>query len=659
MKKSFRDAYNRELALLKERAAEFAREYPGLADRLGGLLEENLDPTVAGLLEGSAFLAARVQLKLEEEFRSFTREMLDQLLPGLSEPTPAAMLVRAVPPHADPDLVNGVHFDRGDYIEAAYDVEGDRRVHCRFSLSAPLSIWPIALTELRYLATQGQIAVYRPDLVPQCKGGLMLELSRIGLNGAADGKDPLAAMKAGELRFHFVGPLEEAVSLYEQIHADRLRVTLRWENAQQVIHQTLPAEAIQQIGFGPREHLTPDEAVRHDLSQMDESLLPDDPRAFRGFRMLRDAFIYPRRFLGFRLSGLRDVWPRIEGGKLQILFEFGSSNLRLQSQLERGHIALNTGPAVNLFVEDAAPIRMDRKRHEMVAAPLSTPSGNYEFHRITDVWAHYQGNKTRTRAYPLYALPTDEVATRQAVYFTQRRKRRLPTEQERRQGVSRHRYRGTESYVRIYEPPDTIPAQRLELRGWCSNRHLTDQVPIRQGGPDFYFCDQSEIRLSCVDGPTPPRDSLADLESAAPHRTRAGDVYWRLISHLSLNAYGLTGRDPSAPGASLREMLSLFADLSDSVTQAQIDGIQAVETVPETGSVPHPEGFLTARGLRITVTFDESAYEGSGIMLMGAILDRFFADYAAVNSFTRTIIRSVQRGQIHAFPRRLGNGRLL
>ncbi|MEE2810091.1 MAG: type VI secretion system baseplate subunit TssF, partial [Pseudomonadota bacterium] len=58
MRRALRDAYNQELGLLKERAAEFAGEYPGLADRLGGLLEENMDPAVAGLLEGSAFLSA-------------------------------------------------------------------------------------------------------------------------------------------------------------------------------------------------------------------------------------------------------------------------------------------------------------------------------------------------------------------------------------------------------------------------------------------------------------------------------------------------------------------------------------------------------------------------------------------------------------------------
>ena len=98
MKKAFRDAYERELALLYERSAEFASEYPGLADRLGGLMKENLDPAIAGLLEGTAFLAARVQLKMDEEFRTFTREYLEQIFPDAIDPTPSAALVRGNPP---------------------------------------------------------------------------------------------------------------------------------------------------------------------------------------------------------------------------------------------------------------------------------------------------------------------------------------------------------------------------------------------------------------------------------------------------------------------------------------------------------------------------------------------------------------------------------
>ena len=71
------------------------------------------------------------------------------------------------------------------------------------------------------------------------------------------------------------------------------------------------------------------------------------------------------------------------------------------------------------------------------------------------------------------------------------------------------------------------------------------------------------------------------------------------------------------------------------------------------------DGFYPARGTEITLTFDEEAYEGSGIVLMGAVLDRFFSEYAPINSFTQTVIVSRQRGRIHGFPPRTGAGPLL
>ena len=72
MNREFLEFYNRELSLLREQAGEFAQEYPGVAERLGGLMADRLDPMIAGLLEGAAFLAARVQLKLKHEFADFT-----------------------------------------------------------------------------------------------------------------------------------------------------------------------------------------------------------------------------------------------------------------------------------------------------------------------------------------------------------------------------------------------------------------------------------------------------------------------------------------------------------------------------------------------------------------------------------------------------------
>lgn len=641
MKRAFRDSYNRELALLKERATEFAQEYPGLADRLGGLLEENLDPTVAGLLEGSAFLAARVQLKIQEEFRAFTREYLEQVFPDALAPTPSVMMVQATLPEDPAALEEGLHFNRGEYLDARF-MDADKRVSCRFSLAAPLTLWPIALTGAVYHGSAGPIGALGQEIADGTKAGLVLELGRVGETGTAE-VGPISDLSIDELKLHFNGPLAEAAALYEQVHCGLARVSLRWLNAQgDPVFSRLPPGSVEQVGFDP-----------------DERLFPHNDRLFDGFALLRELFVFPRKFLGLRLTGLAQRLRSVGANRMQIVFEFETVQPRLAQRLEQKHVLLHAAPAVNLFEEISSQVRIDRKQHEYVVTPNSSPMTHYELHGLTEVWAYYSGHQNKVRVHPLYARPPGGEDPRQVLYFTARRKPRRMTLQERRYGASRYRYRGTETFIALYEPPGGDRVQRLQVRAMCSNRHLPEYLPIAQGKDDFYFCEDQTILLSCVAGPTPPRDSLADLESGSHHRTEAGDVYWRLISYLSLSKQGIDGPDTTATAAALREVLSLFADLSDSITEQQISGIEKVETRPVTRTISHPDGYHTARGLEVTVTFDEDEFEGSGIVLFGAVIDRFLAEHSAINSFTQCVVRSVQRGQIKVFPPRSGKGPIL
>src|SRR5436853_2013790 len=86
--------YNRELQHLREMGAEFAREFPKIAGRLGLEAFECADPYVERLLEGFAFLAARVQLKIDGEFPRFTQHMLDLVYPHYLAPVPSMSVVQ-------------------------------------------------------------------------------------------------------------------------------------------------------------------------------------------------------------------------------------------------------------------------------------------------------------------------------------------------------------------------------------------------------------------------------------------------------------------------------------------------------------------------------------------------------------------------------------
>src|SRR5205807_6980516 len=104
--------YNIELAHLRQTAAEFAQQFPKIAGRLAldrEAKEMCPDPFVERLLEGFAFLSARVQVKLDAEFPRLTQSLLETVYPQYLCPMPSLAVVRLEPDHQavppEPDLI--------------------------------------------------------------------------------------------------------------------------------------------------------------------------------------------------------------------------------------------------------------------------------------------------------------------------------------------------------------------------------------------------------------------------------------------------------------------------------------------------------------------------------------------------------------------------
>jgi type VI secretion system protein ImpG len=139
--------------------------------------------------------------------------------------------------------------------------------------------------------------------------------------------------------------------------------------------------------------------------------------------------------------------------------------------------------------------------------------------------------------------------------------------------------------------------------------------------------------------------------------TQGAAIAWRLINMLTLNYLGTTARAAGNQAEAVREMLSMFADASDSVIERRIRAVRRVDSSPVVRRVRERIGTGTARGQEIKVTVDEKGFEGSGAFLLGAVLERFFADYSGFNHFTQTVIVSNERGEIMRWPTRMGTRR--
>ena len=155
-------------------------------------------------------------------------------------------------------------------------------------------------------------------------------------------------------------------------------------------------------------------------------------------------------------------------------------------------------------------------------------------------------------------------------------------------------------------------------------------IPVGQRSSDFTLESGAPVEaVRCVAGPTPPRPSHAD-----------GDPAWRLISHLSLNYLSLTDDGQRGRRAALRELLSLYGD-AERPHRAEADRGRAVGVASRsvTRRLPVPGPVAFGRGIEVTLTLDEAAFEGTGVFLLGAVLERFFAKYVSINSFTETVLQ--------------------
>ena len=89
MEPNLRDYYEQELRFLRHMGAEFADKYPKLASRLVLREEDHPDPHVERLLEGVAFLAARVHLKIDDDFPEVSDALLNIVYPHYLRPLPS------------------------------------------------------------------------------------------------------------------------------------------------------------------------------------------------------------------------------------------------------------------------------------------------------------------------------------------------------------------------------------------------------------------------------------------------------------------------------------------------------------------------------------------------------------------------------------------
>ncbi|MPQ65281.1 MULTISPECIES: type VI secretion system baseplate subunit TssF [unclassified Pseudomonas] len=600
------DLYNQELQHVRESAAEFAKEYPKIAGRLTLSGLDCADPYVERLLEGFAYLTARVQLKLNAEYPTFTHNLLEIAYPHYLAPTPSMTVVQL---QTDPDegsLAGGFTLPRDSVLRAT--LGKDTQTSCEYRSAHAVTLWPLQVSHAEYFGNPSAVLGRLAASEPKAKAGLRLTLR----SGA---ELPFNQLDLDSLPLYLNGADEQPFRLYEQLLGNACAVFARAPGGDWV--ERLPADALRPCGFDDRE-----------------AAMPVVAQAFQGYRLLQEYFALPQRYLFVEFAELGRAVKRCAGQELELIVLFERFDPSLESSVGAAQFVPFCTPAINLFPRRVDRIHLSERVNEHHVIADRTRPMDFEIHSLTGVTGH--GTGPDQPFLPFYAVRDPSRYGRDQAYYTLRREPRVLSSEQRRKGT-RSTYVGSETFISLVDnrqAPYGHDLRQLGVSALCTNRDLPLFMNVGSGKSDFTLADSAPVSaIRCLAGPSRPRASHA-------HDNQA----WRLISQLSLNYLSLSEAGQGA--AALRELLRLYGESNDAALQLQIEGLREVSSKPCTRRLPMPGPIVFGRGLEITLEFDENAFRGTGVFLLGAVFERFLARYVSINSFTETVIRTTERGEI-------------
>ncbi|HVA11623.1 MAG TPA: type VI secretion system baseplate subunit TssF [Stellaceae bacterium] len=340
-----------ELAYLRELGDEFARTNPNLAPFLS---RQSNDPDVERLLEGFAFLTARLRQKLDDDLPELSHSLLTLLWPHYLRPVPATAIIQFEP--VPRSLTRSQRLPRGIMLDAK-PVEGTR---CTFKTVYDVDLNPLTIT------TAGvESGVGTSQLSLQCQlgagagfGGVRFDRLRIHLDAARD------------------TPLARALYLLLCRHVRSAAV----RSAGGQITE-LPGVRMTPVGFAE-----------------DEGVIPYPANGLVPYRVLQEYFVCPTKFMFLDVEGLEPI-AALEGTNCTLMFRFDRP-FEEAARVTHRNFVLNCTPAVNLFPHDAVPIRVDQAKTEYRLRPDGADASHYDIYSVDQVSGWIQGQRERVDYQP-------------------------------------------------------------------------------------------------------------------------------------------------------------------------------------------------------------------------------------------------------------------
>lgn len=327
--------FKNELARLRDLTAEYVQTHPEMAALASGQMA---DPGVERLLEGTAFLNANLQMKIDDDLPEVIHELTESLHPWDLRPIPATTIVAFT---HKPELLQPLLITAGAEV-ASVTVQGTA---CRFKTCFDVTVHPLTLLESSYFQPSG----LPPFIRLQCE-----------LNGIA-----LSGWKTDTLRLFLGDDHPAACDLYLLLMRYLKRIVITSPDNGSVIE--LAADCLKPVGFSNEETILTKE----------KSFMP-------GHLILQEYFLFHDKFLFMDLSGLGKCRSLGDGFRFEIRFELAANPI-VVPQINQKSFVLSATPVINLFAHKARPISIVNDLRHQEIRPAGEKSDHYKLYSVNRV----------------------------------------------------------------------------------------------------------------------------------------------------------------------------------------------------------------------------------------------------------------------------------
>lgn len=665
--------YERELAFLRTRAADFAQRYPKIAGRLQLSGDVGDDPHVERLMEAFALLSARIHKRLDDDFPLFTEALLEVLYPHYLRPFPSCAIARLDLSAQASQMSQPFNLPRGTELTS----RPVRGVPCRFRTSQSTSLLPLRVAEVTFRHALGAPA---GTPVPQ-QATSVLSITLEKLSPTLSWQAALSS----PLRIYLDGEASQVSALREALCRQAVGVMWQAEAGQ-------PWRTVGEGRLGvDGACVLPQGAGFAD----DEALIDWDDRSHPAYRLLSEYFAFPDKFQFVDLPALfaaPSSAPSLSPQAPGVVASGGASSrltvhvlmagLRSDADVSRlleavavHNIVLGAVPVVNLFRQAADPIRITHQQESHAVVVDGRRAHGHEVHALERVYRVRQTahGDVIDEVRPFFSLQHDallsedgltphgwgmspvgavalQASSTGAGEAHPQPAYPLPAYwQLHRDDDLAERSPGHELLLTLVDANQqpTVPAvETLSLDVLATNRDLPCLLAPGTPGGDLF-----------MGGGGPAREIVLLRKPTRSQRVQRGKgMLWRLISHLSLNHLSLSGGGLDA----LKELLRLY-DLPHSASnRRQVEALVGIEFRADTAWLPGEPFATFVRGTEVRLTVDEQGFVGTGLGLFVAVLDHFFGLYVHINSHVRlTVLSARTQEELIACPPRHGARPLL